>query len=141
MPTFTVESVVGEPREWEGKYGKNLSYRLSLAGHDGVVELSQKPETPAPKVGDSIEGELVPSSGDFPPKLRRAKPQGGFNGGGGGMSPEREKRIVRQHSQSMGIETLKLAVDCGVDLQVSSVGDLVTKVKRLADSYDGDAGV
>jgi hypothetical protein len=141
MATYTVEAVVGEPREWEGKFGKNLSYTLALSGREGVVELSQRPETPAPKAGDSIEGELVPSQGDFPPKLKRAKPQNGYGGGGGGMSPEREKRIVRQHSQSMAIETLKLAVTGGLDLGCATVSEVVSKVKQLADVYDKDAGV
>lgn len=140
MPSFTVEQIIGEPSEWQSqKGGPMLSYKLKLQGRDEIVELSQKKDTAPPAVGQGIEGEITPSGNQYPDKLKKAYGGGGFSGGG--MSPEREKRIVRQHSQSMSIETLKLAVDCGVNLQVATVGDIVVKVKQLADAFDKDAGV
>lgn len=143
MPTFTITEVTG-PREWQSKYGPMNSFTLSLEGHDGPVEMSQKQTTTPPLVGSTVDGDIVPAQDPkFPPKLKKAQPAGGGNwsGGGGGMSPDREKKIVRQHSQSMSIETLKLAVDCGINLEVSDVAALVKKVKVLADVYDGDVGV
>lgn len=142
MPTYTVEQVIGEPTDWQGQSGPMKSYKLKVSGEERVVELSQIPKTAAPTVGQVIEGHIEEPKGNFPPKLRKAQ-QGNWSGGqgGGGMSPEREKRIVRQHSQSMSIETLKLAVDCGINLGANDVAGLVQKVKVLADVYDQDAGV
>lgn len=146
MPAFTVAEVIGEPRDWQSKYGPMKSYRVAVKNGSSdeaeVVELSQKPDTAAPTVGQALEGEIVPSQNpQFPPKFKKAQQGGGGFSGGGGMSPEREKRIVRQHSQSMSIETLKLAVDCGINLQVGSVSDVVAKVRQLSDVFDKDAGV
>lgn len=139
MPAYTIKTVDG-PREWQSKYGPMNSFTLTVDGHDGPVELSQKQATAPPLVGQSVEGEIVAAHDPkFPPKLKRAQQGGG--GFGGGMSPEREKKIVRQHSQSMAIETLKLAIDAGINLEAGDVATLVKKVKVLADVYDQDAGL
>ena len=135
--TYTVLNVVGDPREWEGRYGKNLSYTVALKDVDGVVELSQKPETPAPKAGDELTGEITPSSGNFPPKFKKDKPQGGGNWSGGGMSPEREKKIVRQHSQHMALQYAAIHATQGKLPDEFSLGDLF----KIADQFDKDAGV
>ena len=141
MPTYTITNVQG-PREWQSKYGAMNSFTLTLEGHEGPVELSQKQTTAPPLAGTTVEGDIVPAHDPkFPPKLKKAQQGGGNWSGGGGMSPEREKKIVRQHSQSMAIETLKLAVDCGIQLDAGDVAQLVKKVKVLADVYDQDAGV
>ena len=75
MPGYTVMEV-DLPREWEGQYGKMLSYDLVVSGPDGQVkcELAQKPETPAPKEGDLIQGTIQPGKNGYPGKLKRKSP-------------------------------------------------------------------
>jgi hypothetical protein len=108
MPSYTIESI-DERREWEGNYGPMVSYKVTLAG-SGKAEIAQKPTTPAPTVGQTIEGTLEPSKNPaFPPKLKKA--QQAFGGGGGrpaGRSPEESRTIVRQHSQHMALKLLAL---------------------------------
>lgn len=137
MATYTVEQVIGEPRDWQTKAGKAMkSYLLKVSGEDRNVELSQYPDTDPPTVGQVIDGTLEESqNGNFPPKLKRAKPQGGF-GGGGGMSPEREKRIVRQHSQTAAVALMQYAHAKGI-----SVSEALSQMKAVADLLDKDAGV
>lgn len=53
--TYNITKV--ERREmWKGSYGEFQSYALQLEGVEGWVELSQKPETPAPQAGGQIHG-------------------------------------------------------------------------------------
>ena len=87
MPGYTVMEV-DLPREWEGQYGKMLSYDMTVSGPDGQVkcELAQKPETPAPKEGDLIQGTIQPGKNGYPGKLKKEKPQQG------GLSPGKPKQ-------------------------------------------------
>ena len=46
-----------EPRQaYDTDYGQMQPYALTLEGVEGYVQLSQKPETPAPVVGQVIHG-------------------------------------------------------------------------------------
>lgn len=141
MPQFTVESVE-RTRDWgEGsQYGPKRSYYMRVTGHDAVVELAQKLNTPPPTVGQVIEGTLEPAQGDYPRKLKKAQQQNGF--GGGGPRPEdpaRSRRIVRQHSQSTAVDIIAVALGIGIKVEAESVGDLWNKVIRpLADTLDKD---
>lgn len=58
---FQVEWVGENTRQWRGKHGEFVDYRVALAGYDAAktVVLTQKPDTPAPEVGQSIYGGIV----------------------------------------------------------------------------------
>jgi hypothetical protein len=84
MSNYTVGSVVGK-REFETKNGPLVSYKMQVTGDDGfsgIAELVQKPATPAPTEGQTIEGTLDKSNPQFPPKLKKAQ-----QGQGGGRPP------------------------------------------------------
>ena len=84
MSNYTVEGVTGT-REFESKNGPLISYKLTIKGDDGYqgpAEIAQKPATPAPTPGQSIEGTLDKSNPKFPPKLKKA-----MGAGGGGRPP------------------------------------------------------
>jgi hypothetical protein len=84
MSTYTIEGVTGT-REFESKNGPLISYKLTIKGDDGYqgpAEIAQKPATPAPTPGQSIEGTLDKSNPKFPPKLKKA-----MGAGGGGRPP------------------------------------------------------
>lgn len=143
---FKITAVHGS-REWSGRNNSTfVDYTIELEGLDGRHTLTQKPTTPAPQIGEELLGHpedagTFPSGDPKPPKFVKAKPAGGFGGGGGPRpeDPARAKRILRQHSQDMGIETLKLAAQAGVGPSYESVSDIVKAVKALADVYDKDA--
>lgn len=71
------------PRQaYETSYGTMQPYAITLKGVDGVVQLSQKPETAPPTVGQTIHGhtyEQQSKSGTFL-KFKKVNPQ--FQGGG-----------------------------------------------------------
>lgn len=87
MPSYTIREVIGQPNAWSSqKGGPMLSYSLDVTGDDGFtgqVELNQKDSTPAPTVGQVIDGTLDKSNPKYAPKLKKAPPQGGGFGGGG----------------------------------------------------------
>lgn len=68
---YTIKAVSSEPREWEGAYGKMLSYHIQVEGNGEPVTLNKKPDSPAPQVGDVIYGDVVP--GEFGQRFKAAK--------------------------------------------------------------------
>lgn len=135
MPAnYRIEKVTGS-EEWEGQFGPMISYNIVLE-NVGDAQLNQKPSTPAPEPGQVIFGDIQPSKGGFPPRLKKAqtdfRPAAGPGPAqNGGPSPdEREKRIVRQHSQEMAIRFLDAK---GTD----EFGFL--EVQKLTDAFEADA--
>lgn len=74
---YTITWVGERTREWTGQYGQNIDYSVALAEYDPTehggsrktVTLTQKPETPAPQVGQKVYGGIVvqtitPKQGD-----------------------------------------------------------------------------
>lgn len=57
---------VQKRKEWTGNYGPMQDYALQLDGVDGWVQKTQKPDTPAPVVGQEIFGSIKPEQhGEF----------------------------------------------------------------------------
>lgn len=78
-----------EPRdEWTGKFGTFKPFALRLEGVEGWVELSQKPETPAPQVNDTIHGHTESQThGDKTYlKFKKVNPEFGGNSGSSAAS-------------------------------------------------------
>jgi hypothetical protein len=122
-------------------------YGLAVFDPNGQViqcEILQRPTTPAPTVGEAIEGEMRPSSNpQFPPALKRAQKQGG-GGGGKGYGPEDIARITRSHSQEMALRFFEATGGAKIDYTAS--GDALTEaiaqhlstVQKLAAWFDRD---
>ena len=125
VPEYTIERVVGV-EEWEGKFGPMKTWTVEIAG-EGEVQINQKPETPAP--AGTVAGTI--SENDYGKKLKKEKPQGSF--GGGGRSPQENRKIVRQHSQHTAVALLTLAAQ--LKKTPDETWELVSKV---ASWLDGD---
>ena len=59
MSSFTVTGV-GSPRTFQTKYGEMTSYPVGVEG-EGEVEVTRKPTSPPPRVGETLIGEIVDS--------------------------------------------------------------------------------
>lgn len=138
MPEYGVISAV-KKKEVDGQHGPMQVIALTL--DDGTAspiaaEWFTKASTPIPAPGERLDGTLEDSQ--YGKKFKKAQQQG-F--GGGRRDPQTEKRITRQHSQDMGIQTLRLAIELGAlkASEVTTVKEIVQRVKTLADVYDRDA--
>jgi hypothetical protein len=81
--------------EYESKFGKMFKYTIQFEGESEAVELSQKPESPAPKVGDQLEGTIEDTQ--YGRKFRKERKEGG-QVGGYKSNPETQKQIIRQNA-------------------------------------------
>jgi hypothetical protein len=81
--------------EFNGKYGRLFKYAVQFEGQDEAVELNQKPDSPAPKAGDILEGTIETTQ--YGRRFKRAQ-SGGF-GGGFKADPERQKSIEWQSAR------------------------------------------
>lgn len=103
MGSWTIKAINSGPREWTSKAGHvNLSYRVDLVNDadgrlEGDVELTQKKTTPAPQVGQTLEGD-VETGGQYGAKFKKAQGGGARQGGGGGRprDPAERASIERQ---------------------------------------------
>lgn len=74
MSSYTVNAVHG-PSPWQSQQGGTFhEYRLGLDGVEKLVSLNQKPETPAPQVGQTLTLDLLPHP-KFPELMRGKKVQ------------------------------------------------------------------
>lgn len=135
--TFTIRAVEQRPNANNG----NAQFNLTLEGTQGVYEdvyLQQKAASPAPVVGESKPYDLEQNQNGWrarnpkqqqpafqpnPPAPQPLSPQPAPqapafrqepSGNARGPADNREAQIVRQHSQEMGVRTVRIAVENGV---------------------------
>lgn len=131
MADFKVVEIKGID-SWKGQYGEMKTYTMVVEGPDGQkeVDLNQKPETPAPEVGQTIAGEL--KQGKYRPKLKKDQPMGGGGGGRRGYSDEDIRRMTRSHSQEMALRReANLIADGEPGLSDEALAELI-------DGFDAD---
>lgn len=90
--TYAVESTLAR-EEWTGNYGPMITYRLLVSGGQ-EVDLNQKPETPAPTVGQEILGHLETKDGYPRPKLKKDTGWKGDKGGGDDEGPLIHRQVA-----------------------------------------------
>lgn len=136
MATYTITAVSPNVRDWTASQGGAMKeYRVHLRdGQDKLVqnvEWSRKASSPAPTVGQQIEGELQ-DKGQYGFKLKVAP---GGRGGGYGPRPEDPKRaatITRQHSQGMALQYFALAGKVPSREQIAELCDWFDQDVRAA---------
>jgi hypothetical protein len=136
---YTIKAVTGN-KPWAGQHGPMMSYYLTLVDGEGQetanVDLAQKPTSPAPQPGQTLEGNI--DQGSYGPKFKKAFTQS-FGGGGRGKSPEEQASIVRQHSQEMALRALEIAATFGVVDPPQSTRDFFVLVEKTTEWFVKDA--
>ena len=136
MSAYTVTQLV-DTKTWEGQHGPMVTYSLDVSDPSGKatrVQMNQKPTSPAPAVGQIIEGTLEPN-GSFPMKLKKAPPAFGGGGGSRPMDPKVQAQIIRQHSQGCALKYAALRHAQGKLPDDFSLEDLW----KIAEAFDRDA--
>jgi hypothetical protein len=134
VPSYTLTSLQ-KKKEFDGKYGKSIVYRVGLEGPDGptTAEMVLKAATRPPAEGDRLEGTLEET--DFGLKFKRAQ-AGGFGGGGPRQEdPKKSAAIGRMHAQGMALEYAAIRERQGKLPDEFSLKDLW----KIADAFVADA--
>lgn len=78
--TYKIKAVKPEPKQWSSQYGPMLTYTVLFEGREIPTEINKKQDSPAPKVGDEVFGDI--NRTEYGDKFKsQQKP---FSGGGGG---------------------------------------------------------
>lgn len=89
------------------QYGEMYKYAVELKGESDGVELSQKPETPAPAPGSTLHGSIT--SDKYGRKFKKEqKGGGGYGGGSGGAAPANTPSIEKQKSLAEAAVTINV---------------------------------
>jgi hypothetical protein len=141
MPeTYQVEAAEHKADKPDTGYGAMQVITLSLKNGAGEVKQAEwftKASTSVPQPGVQLVGEIT--SSQYGLRFKKvASAASGF--GPRPEDPQRQKRIVRQHSEHMAIQTVQLAHSMGLlDKDGPQNGaDLLDYIAKLADWYDRD---
>lgn len=136
---FTITSVQDNPRMWQSsKGGPMLSYKINVEDDQKFatpfVEWARKESSPAPIVGQKIEGSLELT--DYGHKFKAAQSPNGF-GGSRPEDPKKAAAIGRMHDQDMSLRTVEIASKLGL-VAPTTTAELFELIARTADWYGRD---
>lgn len=123
--TYTIEQVSPAVKEYDSKFGQMKSYQVKFQGNEMWVDISQKPSTPVPTVGQQMEG-TIDVSGPYGAKFKKAF-------GGGAIAPARGPKTEFDNFTMY----LSYAKDLVVALQTTSGYDSVEFGKLLEATIKG----
>jgi hypothetical protein len=139
MSQFTITAVSPDPpREWTGDHGTFLIYDIEFEGEQGrgKGDTKRKADSPAPKVGDVLDAEIVQKAGRRPELKRIPRQNGGSLGGGGsrGKSPQESRQIARMNSHAHALTYWKLKRDSDPSFAIDSWDEYTA----IVDLFFGD---
>lgn len=128
---YTVAAVASDHKEFQGKNGPVYSYKVKFEGVDGAVQINRLPKSPAPRVGEDLEGTI--DDGQYGKKFK-AEYGGGGSSSKGGFS----KKQHDQDNFTMYLSYAKdIAIACMIDgkfddkLYADVLEDVITGGKTL----------
>lgn len=138
MSTFTVNAIrkITEKR-LEGR-GDFKTYYMTLTDAEGrevQADWFRKASSPAPTLGQRIEGEL--EDGQYGKKFKPL--QTGAPGGPRPEDPKRSAAIQRMHSQEMSLRAVELELTLSLAEKPTSGDELRDRLRRWANWFDADA--
>jgi hypothetical protein len=140
--SFRILGVDPNVRDVQLTHGMFKSYRMELGTPQNervAAEWLRKASSPAPQVGELIEGYLQPPKDQrFPPSFKQAQKQAGGFSGPRPEDPKRAAAIQRMHSQKVALEAIRLAAEIGVIEKPADSAALFALVGKTADWFDND---
>ena len=104
---YTIDKVSSKIKEWEGQFGKMVTYHIKFPNNDEVIEMNRKPDSPAPKVGDTVFGEIKQT--EFGYRFHGAKtPQGQKTFG---KSQGEQWAIMRMNALGSAVNHIGASID------------------------------
>lgn len=87
---YTITAVKPEVSQWSNAYGTFNSYTVRIAEHNDPITFNRKTDSPAPKIGEELYGDLVNDS----PHGWKFKSQKRPDGFSGSTSPQQSGESV-----------------------------------------------
>lgn len=88
--TYKVSAVNPETKQWQSQYGAMVTYTVMFEGRETPIEMNKKPDSPAPRAGDEVFGDI--NRTEYGDKFKSApKPFAGGGFGGGASKPYASK--------------------------------------------------
>jgi hypothetical protein len=104
MPSYKIIAAM-KTGTYQGAHGEMYKYTVQLEGEADTVEVSQKPDTPAPQPGETLEGSI--ESTQYGKRFKKEFKGGTGFSGGRVNSPEDRASIERQVSLKAAVETVR----------------------------------
>ena len=121
--TYKVEQAFKE-KDITGSYGTLTVYKVKFEGEEGLAEMVQKPDTPAPKLGDMLNG-MITEDPKWGKKFKKEGSGGGF--GGGKNDPQTRKEIIRQNALTNAVNFVlgKAKIMAKEDKKVNGIAEAI----------------
>jgi hypothetical protein len=138
---YEVVDVKPDPRQWENKHNNQpmLSWRIDIRDASGTVhqnvELAQRASSPAPTVGQALEGNL--DNTQYGLKFKKAFAPGAGGGGGGykGKSPSEQASIAASVALDKALIAVEQAATLGLVKLDLADPDVLGAHAALIDRY------
>lgn len=137
---YTIKAASVKRELPDGKFGPAIVYNLSLEGEDGkgaTADWFTKTSTPAPQVGDKLEGDVVPNKFGNGFDFKKAQAGGAFGGGGGPRpsDPKQLKSIQGQVAVKAAVDIARIALESGQSTAAvfATVEQNAQKLAKLID--------
>jgi hypothetical protein len=134
---------VGPVSEFPTKFGTMKKYSLQFEGSDDWVNLNQKPESPAPTVGQELEGTIEDSQ--FGKQFKKATQASGAFGAPKATDPATRASIEAQTSLNAAVTAVRdyypfASEDELKGMKLSGyIGKIIQVSKLFASSLAGSA--
>jgi hypothetical protein len=123
---------LGPVSEYDTQNGKMKKYTVQFEGSDDWVELSQKPTTPAPTVGQELDGTIEDTQ--YGKKFKKAYGAGGGFAGGKAQDPATRGSIERQSALKASVEAVSDYYEIVPDPELT-LEKYVTKIVNVTNVF------
>jgi hypothetical protein len=134
---YEVVDVKPDPRQWENKHNNQpmLSWRIDIRDAAGTVhqnvELPQRASSPAPTVGQALDGNL--DNTQYGLRFKKAFTPGAGGGAPRGKTPQESAAIQRMHLQKTAPDWAEFLLTLGVVKQPVDDREAFNLMTRVMD--------
>lgn len=125
---YTIKAVKTQAKEWESAYGPMKTYLIQVDGNGEPVQINKKADSPLPKVGDTIYGDIEDTQ--YGQKFKSQKRP--FNGGS--KYTDHHEEIKAQWAIGQAVQ-LSIA-DGKIELLEEKAKNLYAMVDRVKGSSE-----